>query len=377
MTTCYRGKFHLGTPSQSSQGRLKKFGSYTQSNIDYIFDDDEEEEDTTEEKDDDNDYNRINDDDDDFKDDSSDEDFDDSPSKEKSSLARRLSWLNRERQRRERTLDVSSVSPQPHSSHQEPHASHDQPHSSHQRSHTLGSLPSSSERRHYPHKSSGDNRFSGDSEGSPYVAPRCHQQQHSLKLPVGNCYKLGLGLKSPPEMSYKPRSSFRKPFFNRDSSDDNKHRSTSPVVVAHEKSSMSSSRFLPSPKGFTSDTSATKGYSSDEDYDDAVIRHEKVTKRKTIRFSPSEQILTYHDLEDEIEGRSPHHHRSKTEPSVRSPQRKLFKSSSKSMGGLLAGPGHFLVGKYNQYKKQQREAAKRRAADRELYHLNYKIVSCN
>ncbi|KAL5007354.1 hypothetical protein ScPMuIL_016160 [Solemya velum] len=39
----------------------------------------------------------------------------------------------------------------------------------------------------------------------------------------------------------------------------------------------------------------------------------------------------------------------------------------------LAGPGMFLVYKYNEYKRQQQEQHKRKAAERELEHLNHKI----
>lgn len=41
----------------------------------------------------------------------------------------------------------------------------------------------------------------------------------------------------------------------------------------------------------------------------------------------------------------------------------------------LALPGMYLVYKYNQYKRQQQEANRRKAAERELVQLHHKIVS--
>ena len=43
----------------------------------------------------------------------------------------------------------------------------------------------------------------------------------------------------------------------------------------------------------------------------------------------------------------------------------------------LAIPGMYLVYKYNQYKRQQEEQNKRRVTEKELQHLNQKIVSRN
>lgn len=42
---------------------------------------------------------------------------------------------------------------------------------------------------------------------------------------------------------------------------------------------------------------------------------------------------------------------------------------------VLALPGMYLFYKYNQYKRKRRENAKRRLTERELQHLNNKIVS--
>lgn len=42
---------------------------------------------------------------------------------------------------------------------------------------------------------------------------------------------------------------------------------------------------------------------------------------------------------------------------------------------VLALPGMYLFYKYNQYKRKRRESAKRRLTERELQHLNSKIVS--
>ena len=59
--------------------------------------------------------------------------------------------------------------------------------------------------------------------------------------------------------------------------------------------------------------------------------------------------------------------------------RRLF-GGSRPMSSLakplvaLAVPGMFLVCKYHQYKRAHQEASKRRAAERELHHLNHKIV---
>lgn len=42
---------------------------------------------------------------------------------------------------------------------------------------------------------------------------------------------------------------------------------------------------------------------------------------------------------------------------------------------VLALPGMYLLFKYNQYRQQQMETARRRVTERELTHLNTKIVS--
>ncbi|KAL1464550.1 hypothetical protein WDU94_004183 [Cyamophila willieti] len=42
---------------------------------------------------------------------------------------------------------------------------------------------------------------------------------------------------------------------------------------------------------------------------------------------------------------------------------------------VLALPGMYLFYKYNQYKRQQQEQNKRKVTERELDHLNQKIVS--
>lgn len=44
---------------------------------------------------------------------------------------------------------------------------------------------------------------------------------------------------------------------------------------------------------------------------------------------------------------------------------------------VLALPGMYLFYKYNQYKRKRKENATKRLAERELQHLNYKIVSRN
>uniref|UniRef100_T1JAK4 Uncharacterized protein n=1 Tax=Strigamia maritima TaxID=126957 RepID=T1JAK4_STRMM len=41
----------------------------------------------------------------------------------------------------------------------------------------------------------------------------------------------------------------------------------------------------------------------------------------------------------------------------------------------LALPGMYLVYKYNQYKRQRQEQNKRKVTEKELAHLNHKIVS--
>lgn len=42
---------------------------------------------------------------------------------------------------------------------------------------------------------------------------------------------------------------------------------------------------------------------------------------------------------------------------------------------VLALPGMYLFYKYSQYKRQQQEQNRRRVTERELAHLNHKIVS--
>ena len=42
---------------------------------------------------------------------------------------------------------------------------------------------------------------------------------------------------------------------------------------------------------------------------------------------------------------------------------------------VLAVPGMYLVYKYNQFKRQQQENSRRKTAEKELAHLNQKIVS--
>lgn len=42
---------------------------------------------------------------------------------------------------------------------------------------------------------------------------------------------------------------------------------------------------------------------------------------------------------------------------------------------VLALPGMYLFYKYSQYKQQQQEQCRRKVTERELAHLNHKIVS--
>jgi hypothetical protein len=42
---------------------------------------------------------------------------------------------------------------------------------------------------------------------------------------------------------------------------------------------------------------------------------------------------------------------------------------------VLALPGMYLFYKYNQYRRQQQEQTRRKVTERELAHLNHKIVS--
>jgi hypothetical protein len=44
---------------------------------------------------------------------------------------------------------------------------------------------------------------------------------------------------------------------------------------------------------------------------------------------------------------------------------------------VLALPGMYLFYKYNQYRRQQQEQNRRKVTERELAHLNHKIVSDN
>ena len=41
----------------------------------------------------------------------------------------------------------------------------------------------------------------------------------------------------------------------------------------------------------------------------------------------------------------------------------------------LASPGMYLVHKYSQFKRQQQESQKKKVTEKELQHLNHKIVS--
>ncbi|KPJ18675.1 hypothetical protein RR48_10619 [Papilio machaon] len=57
------------------------------------------------------------------------------------------------------------------------------------------------------------------------------------------------------------------------------------------------------------------------------------------------------------------------------PQRASSSSSLMRPFVVLALPGMYLLYKYNQYRQQQMETARRRVTERELMHLNTKIVS--
>lgn len=57
------------------------------------------------------------------------------------------------------------------------------------------------------------------------------------------------------------------------------------------------------------------------------------------------------------------------------PQRAPSSSSLMRPFVVLALPGMYLLYKYNQYRQQQMETARRRVTERELLHLNTKIVS--
>lgn len=57
------------------------------------------------------------------------------------------------------------------------------------------------------------------------------------------------------------------------------------------------------------------------------------------------------------------------------PQRAPTSSSLMRPFVVLALPGMYLLYKYNQYRQQQMETARRRVTERELMHLNTKIVS--
>ncbi|CAH0725594.1 unnamed protein product, partial [Brenthis ino] len=56
------------------------------------------------------------------------------------------------------------------------------------------------------------------------------------------------------------------------------------------------------------------------------------------------------------------------------PQRATSSSSLMRPFVVLALPGMYLLYKYNQYRQQQMETARRRVTERELMHLNTKIV---
>lgn len=57
------------------------------------------------------------------------------------------------------------------------------------------------------------------------------------------------------------------------------------------------------------------------------------------------------------------------------PQRAPTSSNLMRPFVVLALPGMYLLYKYNQYRQQQMETARRRVTERELMHLNTKIVS--
>ena len=50
-------------------------------------------------------------------------------------------------------------------------------------------------------------------------------------------------------------------------------------------------------------------------------------------------------------------------------------NSVQNLSSSLAGPRMFLMCKYKQYKKNQQETSRRKATEKELHHLNQKIVS--
>ncbi|CAH2093084.1 unnamed protein product [Euphydryas editha] len=56
------------------------------------------------------------------------------------------------------------------------------------------------------------------------------------------------------------------------------------------------------------------------------------------------------------------------------PQRASSSSSLMRPFVVLALPGMYLLYKYNQYRQQQMETARRRVTERELMHLNTKIT---
>ncbi|CAB3230784.1 unnamed protein product [Arctia plantaginis] len=56
------------------------------------------------------------------------------------------------------------------------------------------------------------------------------------------------------------------------------------------------------------------------------------------------------------------------------PQRAPTSSNLMRPFVVLALPGMYLLYKYNQYRQQQMETARRRVTERELMHLNTKIV---
>ena len=93
--------------------------------------------------------------------------------------------------------------------------------------------------------------------------------------------------------------------------------------------------------------------------------------------------LSHQHLYDGDDSSPPPHHPDEGDipaaGSGTSPQKRFF-SGSRPISSLarplvaLAVPGMFLVCKYHQYRRQHQEAARRRAAERELHHLNHKIV---
>ena len=101
-----------------------------------------------------------------------------------------------------------------------------------------------------------------------------------------------------------------------------------------------------------------------EDTEDPLLPSTSVQHRNLAHLAADE-------VDDDDEG----------EDDVASPNstRRLF-GGSRPIASLtrplvaLAVPGMFLVCKYHQYRRAHQEASRRRAAERELHHLNHKIV---